>query len=244
MPLQQPEAGPTWDERARLPGFAGVLDASDATGVKNAVIDASQKLALRRALPELRGLEVLDLGCGNGRISKWLRDLGASVIGVDPSQEMIRVARELVLGIDFRVGDAEALPLPDGRFDVVVSVTVLQYLAPNRERLGAAAGEIRRVLRDGGQLVAIEHVTDGRLLRGAPLDTYETCFARAGLVEFRSDIVRRGDSIALPCLLARPRLARSRLAPHVLRLEALLRRGPSSGAGYNEAVLRGVRGGG
>jgi SAM-dependent methyltransferase len=72
------------------------------------------------------------------------------VVGVDVSTPMLAVARELSPEIDFRVGDAHALPFSDGEFDVVVCGLALSHFdEPSR-----ATGEILRVLRAGGRLVA------------------------------------------------------------------------------------------
>src|SRR5581483_6155766 len=110
MPVQQPDVGPTWDDRARLPGDAGVLDATDTDGRKNDLIDRVHKLALRRALPRVRGMRILDAGCGNGRITEWLATRGADVVGVDPSSAMIAAAVSRVACATFLQADVEALP--------------------------------------------------------------------------------------------------------------------------------------
>src|SRR5579864_5782270 len=56
---------------------------------------------------------VADLGCGPGHVARYLHDQGVSMIGIDLSPGMIRVARRLYPQIDFRTGDMTALPLDD-----------------------------------------------------------------------------------------------------------------------------------
>lgn len=80
--------------------------------------------ALRR-VTNWRLKRVLDIGCGDGRLSVRLARLGALVDGIDPDRELIRKAREslpkgLASQVHYRVGEAEQLRLPDESFDVVV----------------------------------------------------------------------------------------------------------------------------
>lgn len=110
----------------------------------------------------LTGLEVLDLGCGEGYIARQLRRRGAlKVIGVDVSSEMIRKAEaqeaQEPLCIDYQVGDATRLEgFADGSFDCVVAVFLFNYL--DRESTAAVMQQVARVLRPGGRFVfAVPH---------------------------------------------------------------------------------------
>jgi SAM-dependent methyltransferase len=79
------------------------------------------------------------------------------VVGVDVSAPMLVVARDLSPGIDFRIADAHALPFADGEFDVVVCGLALSHFhEPLR-----ALGEVSRVLREDGRLVASTWGTGG-----------------------------------------------------------------------------------
>jgi SAM-dependent methyltransferase len=93
---------------------------------------------------ELRGLRVLDVGCGPGATVRHLVESDA--VGVDSSERMIEVAR--AAGGEFRVGRAEALPFDDASFDVLLMRMVVHLL--DRPR---AFAEAVRVLRRGGRLV-------------------------------------------------------------------------------------------
>jgi toxoflavin synthase len=108
------------------------------------------------------GLDVLDLGCGEGYFARNLKIRGAGNIeGVDLSPEMIQraVAEESreELGIQYRTGDATELDaFPDDCFDLVVSVFLFNYLT--REQTAQAMREIHRVLRPGGRFIfAVPH---------------------------------------------------------------------------------------
>jgi len=92
---------------------------------------------------------VLDVGCGTGAFAAWLSAHAARVWGVDPSAEMLAVARAKRLpGVGLKQGRAEQLPFTDGWFERAALMLVLHHL--DRPR---ALAEIRRVLVDGGRFV-------------------------------------------------------------------------------------------
>src|SRR5215831_18376738 len=102
-----------------------------------------------------KGLKVLDLGCGDGTTALPAAKLGAEVLGVDIARNLVaagnrRVAEHGLTNCTFREGDATNLqPIPDGGFDVVVSIFGAMY-APKPFDV---AKEIVRVTRPGGRIV-------------------------------------------------------------------------------------------
>jgi ubiquinone/menaquinone biosynthesis C-methylase UbiE len=99
---------------------------------------------------------ILDVGCGTGiNLLELAHTMGpcSKLVGVDLSSGMLEVARRKAaaagVAATFQVGDAEALELPDGTFDLVVCNSVYHWF-PDRSR---AIGEMARVLRPGGQLL-------------------------------------------------------------------------------------------
>ena len=120
---------------------------------------------VRRALGDVRGLDVLDLGCGTGRHTAWLAESGARVAAVDFSGEMLERARLKVPDADVRfvVHDLhEPLPLGDATFDAMVSGLVLEHLRD----LDGFFIEARRVLRPGGRAV-VSAMHPAMFLRGS-----------------------------------------------------------------------------
>jgi ubiquinone/menaquinone biosynthesis C-methylase UbiE len=83
------------------------------------------ELAILKRAAEWRERRVLDIGCGDGRLTLRLARLGAIVHGLDPDRQLLRQARRsvppgLAGRICFRAGHAERLRFPDGAFDRVV----------------------------------------------------------------------------------------------------------------------------
>lgn len=93
---------------------------------------------------------VLDLACGEGRLTRDLAARGYAPVGVDASPTLIALAREADPGGDYRVADATALPFPDASFDLVVAFNALMDF----DDMPAAVREAARVLTDGGALCA------------------------------------------------------------------------------------------
>jgi ubiquinone/menaquinone biosynthesis C-methylase UbiE len=101
-------------------------------------------------LNPVRGERVVDVATGTGFTSRVVARCGADVVGVDIAEGMLAAAREIAteqnLAIDYRLGDAEALPFGDGAFDAVISTFGVMF-APDQRR---AAAELARVCRRGG----------------------------------------------------------------------------------------------
>ena len=161
-------------------------------------------------LPEVRGLRVLDAGCGSGRYLRELGDRGARVIGIDLSAAMLDRARETtgrIARADFR-----ALPFDEMTIDLVVCGLALGDIA----ELELALAEIARVLRPGGQVVySVVHpageaagwsrtfASDGRKLaidgHWHSLDRHRQACVAAGLTieEWREPELGRGQHTVL-----------------------------------------------
>ncbi len=114
---------------------------------------------LNRFAEETRGRGlVADLGCGPGHVARYLKELGVTMVGIDLSPRMIRVAADLNPGIDFRVGDMKRLDLPDASLGGVVAFYSIVHF--DSSELGPILHEIRRGLVPGGLALLAFHAGD------------------------------------------------------------------------------------
>ena len=107
-----------------------------------------------KRLDSLAGLRILDIGCGGGILSEPLARLGASVVGVDPSEANIAAARhhgkQAGLAIDYRGTTAEALAEADEKFDGVLAMEVVEHVADVGQFVDLAGS----LVKPGGLLFA------------------------------------------------------------------------------------------
>ena len=103
---------------------------------------------------DLRGVRAIELGCGTGYVSAWMRRRGASVYAIDNSEQQLATARRLAAqhgldAIEWVHGNAETVSQPDGSFDLAVSeYGAAIWCDPYRW-----IPEAHRLLRPGGRLV-------------------------------------------------------------------------------------------
>jgi ubiquinone/menaquinone biosynthesis C-methylase UbiE len=95
------------------------------------------------------GGKALEVGCGEGRISRVLKECGYHVTATDPLEQFIAAAEQARSADDYKVATAANLPFEDGSFDLVVAYNVLMDI----EDVPAALREIGRVLRPSGTLI-------------------------------------------------------------------------------------------
>jgi SAM-dependent methyltransferase len=111
------------------------------------------------------GEDVLDVACGTGNAALRAAQAGARTVGVDLTPRLLEVGRSLAsetgAAVDFREGDAEALPVPDASFDVVLSVFGCMF-APRHH---VVARELGRVARPGGRIGICSWTPEGSVGR-------------------------------------------------------------------------------
>ena len=132
------------------------------------------------------GHRTVDIGCGEGRLSRHLKQLGHVVVGVDASPSLVAAARELDPSMDIRLADAAVLPLDDASADLVIAFMSLQDV----DAMPAAIREIGRILQPGGRLCfAIVHPINSRdgltmtfHSQHRPLESYVLALEEAGML--------------------------------------------------------------
>jgi 2-polyprenyl-6-hydroxyphenyl methylase/3-demethylubiquinone-9 3-methyltransferase len=107
-----------------------------------------------KRLDSLKGLRLLDIGCGGGILSEPLARLGAEVVGADPAETNIAVAQlhaaENGLVIDYRATTAEALGAAGEHFDIVLAMEVVEHVADVNLFVALAAS----MVKPGGLMIA------------------------------------------------------------------------------------------
>jgi SAM-dependent methyltransferase len=131
--------GALWGERAN--DWADVMEGWNGWGI-------SLYRHVLSLAPLSEGSDVLDIGCGAGRFCRMAADRGARVTGLDATPALIDIARERVLGGDFRVGEMEELPWEDDSFDLVTGFNSF-FIAAD---MVAALREAARVARPGAHV--------------------------------------------------------------------------------------------
>lgn len=168
------------DERRRLKDEFRIVLSAGETPYVNAAYHVWETMSFVRALKPRRGLRVLDLACGLGRVAAPLAVAGATVIGIDNAFAMVAQAgrktakaakserRKVKSG--FAQAFSGALPFADGAFDAVLCLGLLEHLpAWLQERTLA---ESMRVLRKGGALYLVLNNDRSLLLRAGRDNTY------------------------------------------------------------------------
>lgn len=198
--------------------------------------DAVEKELLGAVAQPKAGEEALDLGCGTGVHSIWLAEQGLTVTGLDESEAMLDVARAKTQAggpsVTWVHGDAARLPFPDSHFDLVISVTALEFVDDRQ----AVLREVLRVLRPGGRLAL------GLLTRDS---AWGELYAEAGLnpdaVFSRAHLFTEKDLVELDAFLpGRMQWLRGLYWPptqefdsaEAARLEATGRSTDAAGAGF------------
>ena len=118
---------------------------------------AAEWPALRAMLPDMRGLRVMDLGCGFGWFCRWAREHGAAeVLGIDVSENMLARAKTMThdAKIAYLKSNLERLDLPEASFELAYSSLAFHYVV----NLAGLLEKVHRALVPGGHLVfSMEH---------------------------------------------------------------------------------------
>ena len=127
-----------WEDNAQW-WIDGFTDGADAE---------YEEQILPLAAEELQGMShVLDVGCGDGQVSRLVKKLGASfVAGVDPTWNQVTVASQRGGGLHVSKAGADGLPFFDETFDAVVACLVFEHI----QDVDTAISEVARVLKPGG----------------------------------------------------------------------------------------------
>jgi toxoflavin synthase len=143
--------------------YIEIADVYDHTFAQIPYRPCVEAFTIFRVLGDLRGLSVLDVGCGTGLYPRELRRRGAAkVVGVDISEEMIKVARaheaSESLGISYLVQDVAELGVI-GSFDLALGIYLLHY-APSVDLLRRMCRNIASNVKPGGRFLSYQYNPD------------------------------------------------------------------------------------
>lgn len=124
------------------PGWIEQIDKGDVN--RTCLLDAP----MLDLAGNVAGLDVVDVGCGEGRFCRMLAERGGRTVGVDPTGPLLREARARHREGTYVEAGAERLPFRDEAFDLAISYLMLIDVADFR----AAIREMARILRPGGRL--------------------------------------------------------------------------------------------
>ena len=181
-----------WDERAKSrSGHArSVWHAQNFSDVWTKRQESLLDGVFQDLIGTVEGKSLLDVGCGTGRIARFLASRNAKVTGVDFAPVVVEAARmeakEQGLDIRFEVGNIAQPPTPfdSGTFDAVLSVGCLAVACTNESQLQDSFGELARLVKPYGLVIILEPIHSSRLLGRvlkAPRNAWIEAGQRAGL---------------------------------------------------------------
>ena len=105
---------------------------------------------------QLNGKTLLEVGCGDGRLTALIANKVESITGIDPDENSIETARKNINGVNFLVGSGEKLDFANESFDIVL----FSYSLHHQDCVKALA-EAKRVVRQDGHILILEPTSDG-----------------------------------------------------------------------------------
>jgi len=167
-----------------------ILDPEDKKGYKSNYITMVQGKALKKYLPEGNNKDIaLDVGCGYGRLSKFLKMKGWVVIGIDPDPQLIQIAKNQIENIEFKIGALPDLPVAENSAGLIMLNNVLRPLKL-LNNFDAVKG-LSRYLKYNGNLIVIEniyHKNDNYVDEKNIIET----FKKEDLILTKKEIIRLG----------------------------------------------------
>ena len=136
--------------KSQLHGVAEGYDLyADLYAKGHEYLDTFEGDTIFRFLGKLKGLKVLDVGCGAGRLTKFLKNEGAEVYAADISEKMLKIVEGKLSGVKTFQAAMDQLPFEDESFDIVTAAFVIVHL----ETLQKSFEEVYRILKPGGFFV-------------------------------------------------------------------------------------------
>lgn len=189
MMAQRARRGEIYSSSDYWNGKARELEGSSASMWPNRNLNAlyhdEQTIRLDALLGDLTGQDALDLGCGTGRMSRYLADKGARVTGIDFAEDALKIARRDLADYDISFRCQSVLDIDEtNAYDLIVSWGVLTIGCRSRAELQNAFERMQTALRPGGRIILMEPVHTSFLHRALKLSerAFRDDLQAAGLV--------------------------------------------------------------
>lgn len=149
--------------------------------MQQCLFDPVHSSVLRQAASRFKPANVLDIGCGSGRLLRKVHDYWpeAHLSGADPAQGMLSVARQLTPEARFYIGSGEALPLEDASVDLALSTISFHHWQDQ----AAGVREVARVLRPRGSFLLADFTFPTWLARLLPRSRFYSAAQMRALFE-------------------------------------------------------------
>lgn len=129
--------------------FAKDYDESRYASEDQKMTDSITKRIVSELVGDVKNKLILDCGCGTGRFLEFFTKKGSRIIGVDISENMLKIAKGKIPNVNLSRADIFFLPFKDSTFDVIICSQVLTHLHNYKETLL----QMRRVLKDEGVII-------------------------------------------------------------------------------------------
>jgi 2-polyprenyl-3-methyl-5-hydroxy-6-metoxy-1,4-benzoquinol methylase len=163
-----------WDSKAEI--LEGDAVSMWPNNHLNKLYHQEQATLFNRYLSQVEGLDILDVGCGTGRISRHLATHGANVTGIDFSQKAIDLARSHTFSnnISYRVQSMFDLNDVD-KYDILVSWGSVTVACRSKDELVEALSRFHQALKPDGKILLLEPIHEGFLHRVLNMNVQEFC---------------------------------------------------------------------
>jgi len=163
-----------WNSKAD--GYQGQAISMWPNHVLNAYYSGEQICAINKYLNSVKGLNLLDAGCGTGRLSRYMASQGAIVQGSDFSDKSIMEARKLSSGNNHEYKVQSLFDLNDrDKFDIIITCASVTVACKNRDEVLNVLQRLQCSLKSNGKILLLEPIHHGFLHRVLDMNLKDFC---------------------------------------------------------------------